>query len=501
MHDDEINGLDAKELAALTRVECGKGLPVDTVDCPVCFATLAEVPATILPCSHAFCEDCTVRWMATHTTCPMCRLDCRFVNGFAPFKPRRQRAVPTGQIAPLAAPTTPSAAPASGLAAPLVSGVGAAPVLADVASPETTTVFELAPPPTESGTPVANNAGDDLDCRLSSPRIATPRGMATGRTPTRAAAAASLPLSSRTSSRTPRAIAVTPPRLGDASTAAGASASAGAGEADGPMPPVSPLLLASSGGIASSSRATRSPRSLAARSSRSPHSQHIHSTFTPRSSHSPHAPGAPGTAGAPPRSPQPPSPILPSSPLSPPFLRHSAASPRAGPSPATPPTSALAASLITSPASPASTLVPASRTLPSRLAAALAASVDAERIPSFASGSAAGSISTPPRFDAEPAAAPAVTVAAGSGDRGRSLAAAADNELSARRLLSGAEPSPRTRPGASNLRPPPSSTAARGMLPSPSPSPRPLPHHTTTRPRLTGQATSAVSSPRGQRVQ
>ena len=267
------------------------------------------------------------------------------------------------------------------------------------------------------------------------------------------------------------------------------------------MPPVSPLLLASSGGIASSSRAPRSPRSLAARSSRSPHSQHIHSIFTPRSSHSPHAPGAPGTAGAPPRSPQPPSPLLPSSPLSPPFLRHSAASPRAGPSPATPPTSALAASLITSPASPASTLVPASRTLPSRLAAALAASVDAERIPSFASGSAAGSISTPPRFDAEPAAAPAVTVAAGSGDRGRSLAAAADNELSARRLLSGAEPSPRTRPGASNLRPPPSSTAARGMLPSPSPSPRPLPHHTTTRPRLTGQATSAVSSPRGQRVQ
>jgi len=146
MHDEELNGLDAKELAALTRVECGKGLPVDHIDCPVCFATLAEVPATILPCSHAFCEDCTVRWMATHTTCPMCRLDCRFVNGFAPFKPRRQRAVPTGQIAPLAAPTTSSAAPASGLAAPLVPGVGAAPVLADVASPEPTTVLELAPP-------------------------------------------------------------------------------------------------------------------------------------------------------------------------------------------------------------------------------------------------------------------------------------------------------------------------------------------------------------------
>ena len=496
MHDEELNGLDAKELAALTRVECGKGLPVDSVDCPVCFATLAEVPATILPCSHAFCEDCTVRWMATHTTCPMCRLDCRFVNGFAPFKPRRQRAVPTGQIAPLAAPTTSSAAPASGLAAPLVPGVGAAPVLADVAYPEATTVLELAPPPTESGTQVANNAGDDLDCRLSSPRIATPRRITTGRTPTRAAAAASLPLSPRTSSRTPRAIAVTHQRWGDAASAAGA------GEADAPMPPVSPLLLASSGGTATSPRAPRSPRSLAARSPRSPHALGAPGT------------AASGTAGAPPRSPQPPSPLLPSSPLSPPFLRHSAASPRAGPSPATtPPTAALAASLVTSPASPASSLGgPSSRTLPSRLAAALAASVDAERTSSFASGSAAGSTSTPPRsihtslftppgYDAEPAAAPAVPFAAGSGDRGRSLAAAADNGLSARRLLSGAEPSPRTRPGASNLRPPPTSTAARGVLPSPSPSLRPPPHHTTTRPRLTGQASSAVSSPRGQRAQ
>ena len=144
--------------------------------------------------------------------------------------------------------------------------------------------------------------------------------------------------------------------------------------------------------------------------------------------------------------------------------------------------------------------------------AALAASVDAERTSSFASSSAAGSTSTPPGsihtslftppgYDAEPAAAPAVPFAAGSGDRGRSLAAAADNGLSARRLLSGAEPSPRTRPGASNLRPPPPSTAARRVLPSPSPSLRPPPHHTTTRPRLTGQASSAVSSPRGQRAQ
>jgi len=93
--DESSKGLEAQELAALTHVEAGgPSLPDDAVDCPVCFSSFADTAARLLPCSHAFCEDCTTRWMESHTTCPMCRLDCRFVNGFAPFKPRRRRRAP-----------------------------------------------------------------------------------------------------------------------------------------------------------------------------------------------------------------------------------------------------------------------------------------------------------------------------------------------------------------------------------------------------------------------
>ena len=43
----------------------------------------------LIAVDHAFCAACTNRWFHNHATCPLCRLDCRFVNGFAPYTPRR----------------------------------------------------------------------------------------------------------------------------------------------------------------------------------------------------------------------------------------------------------------------------------------------------------------------------------------------------------------------------------------------------------------------------
>ena len=90
-------GLSIAELAALKdkpfdSAAAAAGLPSD---CPVCLTGFSEgQKIKLLPCSHAFCAPCTNRWFHSHTTCPMCRLDCRFVNGFAPYvaPERRSRA-------------------------------------------------------------------------------------------------------------------------------------------------------------------------------------------------------------------------------------------------------------------------------------------------------------------------------------------------------------------------------------------------------------------------
>ncbi|KAL1524657.1 hypothetical protein AB1Y20_019544 [Prymnesium parvum] len=90
-------------------------------------AALTEVLKR-LPCSHTFCKRCTCRWMEWHTTCPLCRTDCRFPNGVsATYSPRSRALRPVSaqppserrlgaddtiySREPLASPTVDSTAP------------------------------------------------------------------------------------------------------------------------------------------------------------------------------------------------------------------------------------------------------------------------------------------------------------------------------------------------------------------------------------------------------
>ena len=70
-------GLSAAEYAALKKV-AGDGATGECAVCMIAFQPGAE--SRQLPCHHIFCETCTKRWMDQHTTCPMCRRDCRFVD-------------------------------------------------------------------------------------------------------------------------------------------------------------------------------------------------------------------------------------------------------------------------------------------------------------------------------------------------------------------------------------------------------------------------------------
>ena len=230
--EESTGGLDKKELAALTTIESGGVVPDGCSDCPVCFSSFAEMPARLLPCSHAFCEDCTTRWMASHTTCPMCRLDCRFVNGFAPFKPRRRRALPS---------SLPDDLPPTSTAAASAAAADAS-ALAESHSPlEAVTTPSLGGDAPAAATPTAGPPASAEDCRLSSPRLASPRLATPRRTGGRAAggtraSAASPPLSPRagaTSTASPRTSLPSTAVTGRSAAAAGGRGAAATGGASG----------------------------------------------------------------------------------------------------------------------------------------------------------------------------------------------------------------------------------------------------------------------------
>ena len=44
--------------------------PPITCECPVCYEVK---PATLMPCNHSVCDECSERWFNNNTTCPMCR--------------------------------------------------------------------------------------------------------------------------------------------------------------------------------------------------------------------------------------------------------------------------------------------------------------------------------------------------------------------------------------------------------------------------------------------
>lgn len=53
-------------------------------DCPICLGTSPPSNSDRLPCGHAFCEGCTLDWVARHGNpfpCPMCRASCRRLDG------------------------------------------------------------------------------------------------------------------------------------------------------------------------------------------------------------------------------------------------------------------------------------------------------------------------------------------------------------------------------------------------------------------------------------
>ena len=41
-------------------------------ECPVCFESLQDKPAAILPCKHSLCDTCAKKWQHKGT-CPLCR--------------------------------------------------------------------------------------------------------------------------------------------------------------------------------------------------------------------------------------------------------------------------------------------------------------------------------------------------------------------------------------------------------------------------------------------
>ena len=103
--DDSVHlptsGLTSQEYESLSTVCVGGTTSADFGgECVVCFSAFSDgQPVKVLPCQHAFCEACTSRWMESNTTCPMCRCDCKFVNGFKPFKPKRRSAAPPAALA------------------------------------------------------------------------------------------------------------------------------------------------------------------------------------------------------------------------------------------------------------------------------------------------------------------------------------------------------------------------------------------------------------------
>ena len=99
-------GLSASELAALReRTATSSG-----DSCPVCLSPFRAKKTSVveLPCRHVFCAKCTTKWMESHTTCPLCRLDCRFVDVTGAGRGGKQA---LDSAAWLPSPTRPTASP------------------------------------------------------------------------------------------------------------------------------------------------------------------------------------------------------------------------------------------------------------------------------------------------------------------------------------------------------------------------------------------------------
>ncbi|CAO2039264.1 unnamed protein product [Urochloa humidicola] len=73
-------GVDPELLRSLPvtvyRAAAGPGLEKEAVECAVCLAELEDGEAArFLPrCGHGFHAECVDTWLASHTTCPLCRL-------------------------------------------------------------------------------------------------------------------------------------------------------------------------------------------------------------------------------------------------------------------------------------------------------------------------------------------------------------------------------------------------------------------------------------------
>lgn len=50
--------------------KCPEEDPPEPLECIVCFA---NKPTVVLPCAHAFCEECIKQWKGRSDTCPVCR--------------------------------------------------------------------------------------------------------------------------------------------------------------------------------------------------------------------------------------------------------------------------------------------------------------------------------------------------------------------------------------------------------------------------------------------
>ena len=41
--------------------------------CAICLEDIASMPSVVLVCLHEFHDECVVRWLSDHPSCPVCR--------------------------------------------------------------------------------------------------------------------------------------------------------------------------------------------------------------------------------------------------------------------------------------------------------------------------------------------------------------------------------------------------------------------------------------------
>ncbi|KAG5681619.1 hypothetical protein PVAND_011035 [Polypedilum vanderplanki] len=55
---------------------------LDDQNCSICKCDINERKIRMLPCSHAFHENCIFQWLKIHPSCPLCRHQLKKINQY-----------------------------------------------------------------------------------------------------------------------------------------------------------------------------------------------------------------------------------------------------------------------------------------------------------------------------------------------------------------------------------------------------------------------------------